>query len=187
MNSKLLWPAALVLLALVAAIVILAALDTGERAAPAAAEATEVEPAPEPVYADLPPGGVSITPRVASGSSPASGGNVAITSVAQALVADTANNLEARGQVFDLIDDAMVTYDIEGLKTLSPLLSHPDPAIREAAIEGIAQLGVVEGAKKLREAARRARTPNEAVLMNETADFLELPEYDPSLHGNLRP
>lgn len=181
MNPKLLWPAALVLLALVAAIVILTALDTGERAAPAASEVTEVEPAPEPVYADLPPGGVSITPRAAPGSPSAAGGTVAITSVDQALIADTTKNEAARDTVLEMIDEATVTYDVEGLVTLGPLLRHADPEIREAAVEGIVQLSEPSGAKTLREAARRTSDPRERDRMIEAAEFLELPPYQPSL------
>jgi hypothetical protein len=179
MNSKLLIPIGLVVLALVAALVILSLLDTNvEKAssssrptpaptAPARAQATT--PAPAQVAAQAP---VSITP-LARPDAP----NGAITTVDQALTADTVNNEPARQAVLEMILDASTTYSVEGLVVLGPMLRHQDPAVSEAAIEGVVQLGETAGAKTLREAARRTSDPRRAARMLEAAEFLELPEY----------
>jgi hypothetical protein len=92
-----------------------------------------------------------------------------------ALAADTINNEEATSQVLTLIEDAYASYDKGALRTLTPLLNHGDPAIREAAIEGFVQLGEPSGAKILRDAARRARRPKESAQMIQAAEFLEIP------------
>lgn len=78
-------------------------------------------------------------------------------------------------EIFQEIEDAMTTYSEEGLPVLKPYLSHPDPEIREAAVEAIVQLAVPSGAAVLKDAARRARSTEEQIRMLEGAEFLELP------------
>jgi hypothetical protein len=97
--------------------------------------------------------------------------------VDQALTADTVNSEPARLAVLEMIDGATTTYSVEGLAVLGPMLRHPDSQIREAAIEGMVQLGETSGSKTLREAARRTSDPRQAARMLEAADFLELPEF----------
>lgn len=178
MNPKFLLPVGLVLLALVAALVILAFLDTGVSPSTSAAKPAAAPPATAPKDptialasepASAPP--TSITP--ARSDAPAD----TITTVDQALTADTANSEPARLAVLEMIDDATTTYSVEGITVLGPMLRHPDYEIREAAIEGMVQLGETSGSKTLREAARRTSDPRQAARMLEAADFLELPEF----------
>lgn len=175
MNPKILIPTALIAAALVIGFLILGFLDTGKPGAVAptgedgdiASESVDVE------YADI------------SGSLPAGDGGVAVQqamigAVDSVSIAGGGGELEAaREQIFETIHDASVTYDVEGLKVLGPLLSHADPEVRAATIEGIIQLGETAGAKTLREAARKAKDPKDAAEMIRAAKFLELPEYQP--------
>lgn len=172
MDKKFLLPAGLIAVAIVAGLVIMFALDTGE---PSAAIAPVEVTKEEVVYADLPTGSLAPVPVQAVAAGP-----VGLSSVQEALAAKTAGNEAARDAVLAMIDEATVTYDVQGLQVLGPLLQHPDPQIREATIEGIVQLSETAGAKTLRDAARQAKNPQEATRMIEAAEFLELPEYVPS-------
>jgi len=176
MNSKLLVPVGLVLAAVVAAIVIFAVLDTSEpvvRQAVAEDVSADIAGDIAVTYADLPTTGAGAGPDLPGTAS-------AIPALPEALAADTVNHEAAREAVLELIDEATVTYDVQGLAVLAPLLQHADREIREATIEGIVQLGETAGAKTLREAARRAKDPREAALMIEGAQFLEVPVYTPA-------
>ncbi|HRJ07586.1 MAG TPA: HEAT repeat domain-containing protein [Prosthecobacter sp.] len=73
------------------------------------------------------------------------------------------------------IEQASITYDAKDLPRIRPFLSHPDPEIREAAINGMIVLGDAAAAPMLREASQIAPTPQEAVRMQEVAAYLELP------------
>ncbi len=174
MNPKILIPAALITAALVIGFLILGFLDTGKPGAASAGEDGDIaSESVEVEYADI------------SGSLPAGGGSVAVQqamigAVDSVSIAGGGGEVEAaREQIFETIHDASVTYDVEGLKVLGPLLGHADPEVRAATIEGIIQLGETAGAKTLREAARKAKEPREAAEMIRAAKFLELPEYQP--------
>lgn len=82
---------------------------------------------------------------------------------------------EARDDTFIRINEAMATYSEEGLPVLKPYLAHSDPEIRDVAVEAIVQLAVPTGAEVLRNAARKAPTPEERIRMLQAAEFLELP------------
>jgi hypothetical protein len=73
------------------------------------------------------------------------------------------------------IQDAAVTYDAKALPRIQPYLLDSDPAVREAAIQGMIILGDAAAGPMLREASRHAKTPQEAVKMLEAADYVELP------------
>jgi hypothetical protein len=73
------------------------------------------------------------------------------------------------------IQEASISYDPKELPKIKPYLQHPDAEVRAAALNGILVLGDAAGAPILREAAKRAPTPQEAVKLLETADYLELP------------
>lgn len=73
------------------------------------------------------------------------------------------------------IEAASISYDARELPRIRPFLTHPDPAVREAAVNGVFILGDAAGAPLLREAARLTATPQEAVRLLEMADYLELP------------
>lgn len=84
-----------------------------------------------------------------------------------------------RQVIREAIHAASISYDPVDLPRIQPYLSHPDPEIREAALNGILVLGHAAGAPLLRDAAKRATSPKEAALLLEKADYLELPSaYD---------
>jgi hypothetical protein len=82
---------------------------------------------------------------------------------------------EQRKEILGKIEEAAVTYDPKGLPLLEPYLLHPDPEIRAAALNGMIVLGEAGAAPMLRDAAKKAPTPKEAVALTEAADYLELP------------
>jgi hypothetical protein len=173
MTTKLLLPAVLILAAIALAILVFVSLDTSreDSAAVVVTDSPEVTAVVPVKYADL-SGSVAFDSVSEIPSDPA---EVVRTSLA----ADTANQPPLKDMVLEVIEDATVTYDVQGLTVLAPLLHHRDPEIREAALEGIIQLGETAGAKTLREAARRAKDPQEVRRLIEAAEFLELPEYQP--------
>lgn len=176
MNTKFLLPMVLVGLAVLVILVIPLFIDTGAVREPTGAAAPRQAPEPTLVRtpASAPAEEVSQPVQsIAVLSGP-------ITSVDQALRADTAGDESARTAVLAMIEEAMVTYSEEGLVVLGPLLRHPDPAIRAAAIDGVVQLGETSGAKVLREASRRVGNSSDAAKMIEAAEFLELPVFLPS-------
>lgn len=81
----------------------------------------------------------------------------------------------ARQTILETIQTASISYDPVELPRIQPFLSHPDPEVRAAALNGIVALGHAAGAALLREAAKRAATPHEAVELLSKADYLELP------------
>lgn len=82
---------------------------------------------------------------------------------------------DQRKMIFAKIEEASVTYDPKGLPLLEPYLLHPDPEVRTAALNGMIVLGEAAAAPMLREAAKKAPNPKEAVALTEAADYLELP------------
>ncbi len=81
----------------------------------------------------------------------------------------------ARQTILETIQTASISYDPVELPRIQPFLTHPDPEVRAAAFNGIVVLGHAAGAPLLREAAKRAATPQEAVELLSKADYLELP------------
>ena len=73
------------------------------------------------------------------------------------------------------IEDASVTYDAKALPLIEPYLLNPDPVVREAAKNGMINLGDAAAGPLLREASRYASTPQEAMALSEAADYVELP------------
>ncbi len=73
------------------------------------------------------------------------------------------------------IDDAIVSYSPEGVGMIAPYLSSRDPEVRDAAIEGLMQLGEPSGAELLRKAARSAANTRERNQLLEAAAFIDLP------------
>ena len=82
---------------------------------------------------------------------------------------------EQRADIAKKIEEASVMYDAKALPLIEPYLLHPDPEVRTAALNGMITLGEAGAAPLLREAAKKAATPKEAVAMGEAADYLELP------------
>jgi hypothetical protein len=173
MNRKLaILPLILVAAGLVLALLIFVGLDTSAGDRPPVSP-PDAHASPEVAYAELEAGSVSIVESTGAARAELP------PTLREAMRADTTQNEAAREVLLEAIDDATVTYDVQGLVTLGPMLSHPDPEIREAAIEGIVQLGETAGAQVLREAAGKSRNPREVEQMIEAAAFLEIPEYRP--------
>lgn len=77
--------------------------------------------------------------------------------------------------VLDELEFAALSYDAEELPVIEPYLLHPDPEIREAALDAMLTLGDAAASPLLRAAAAQAYSPHEAVELLEAADYLELP------------
>lgn len=78
-------------------------------------------------------------------------------------------------RIIDAIQLASVSYDPAELPRIQPYLTHPDPELRQAALDGTIVLGHAAGAPLLRDAARRTANPSEAAELLNKADYLELP------------
>lgn len=78
------------------------------------------------------------------------------------------------------IQEAAVTYSPDGVAAIRPYLKDPDPAIRQAARDGLVQLGEADAVPILREAALRAQDPGEVASLREAADLLALPAWSDS-------
>lgn len=91
-------------------------------------------------------------------------------------VADPARQAEAVAR----IQEAAVTYSPEGVAAIRPFLKDPDPAIRQAARDGLVQLGEADAVPILREAALQAEDPGEVASLREAADLLALPAWSDS-------
>lgn len=83
--------------------------------------------------------------------------------------------LASQEVILKKIEDAAVTYDAKALPQIEPYLSHADAEIREAAKNGMINLGDAAAGPLLRKAAKNAPTPQEAVALLEAADYVELP------------
>lgn len=82
---------------------------------------------------------------------------------------------DARAAILKEIEQASVTYDAKALPDIEPYLLHPDPEVRQAALNGMLILGDAVAGPLLRKAAEKAPTPKEAVAFQEAADYVELP------------
>lgn len=87
----------------------------------------------------------------------------------------TALTEEERLVIFNEIEQASVTYDAKALPDIEPYLLHPNPEVRQAAMNGMVVLGDAAAGPLLRKAAEKAPTPKEAVALGEAADYVELP------------
>jgi len=77
------------------------------------------------------------------------------------------------------INEAAITYDPASLPIIAPHLKSPDPEIRAAAVDAVVVLGDAAGASLLRQAAKTARSSEEAADLRQKADYLELPPATP--------
>jgi len=127
----------------------------------------ETQPAGETARKEqtIPPSSKSDTRE--SATPPNSGGE---TSPKQAALAD-----DERIAILNEIEQAAVTYDAKALPSIEPYLLHPDPEVRQAAMNGMVILGDAAAGPLLRKAAGNAPTPKEAVALGEAADYVELP------------
>ncbi|BCU79097.1 hypothetical protein [Luteolibacter sp. LG18] len=84
---------------------------------------------------------------------------------------------EERDQALAVIEEAVASYEAAAVKRISPYLSSPDRDLRNAAREGLIQLGEPDGIAALRLAATRMSDPADIQACREAADFLELPPW----------
>jgi HEAT repeat protein len=77
--------------------------------------------------------------------------------------------------ILSVIEEAAISYSAEELPKIQPYLSHPDPEVRAAAIQGMITIGEPAAAPLLRAAAQLAASTEEAKAMKEAADYVELP------------
>jgi hypothetical protein len=117
-----------------------------------------------------------ISPRKAESARPnliaRSNENPMPPAIAANSVQSTAPQME---EVLEQIHDASVTYDPKELPKIQPFLTHENPEVRKAAVDGMVILGDASAGAMIREAAKSAPTPQEAVEMLEAADYVELP------------
>lgn len=88
---------------------------------------------------------------------------------------DSTSNAESKQTILEKIHEASITYDPSQLPAIRGYLLHPEAEIREAAVNGMIVLGDASAGPMLREAAKLAPTAKEAVVMEEAADYVELP------------
>ncbi len=81
-----------------------------------------------------------------------------------------------RDVVFQEIQSAVITYSPEGVKPIARHLTDSDPEIREAARQGLVQLGEADAIPVLRHAASQL-DEIEAKACQEAASLLELPSW----------
>ena len=97
------------------------------------------------------------------------------TALEAPLAPAAASTALALPQILDAIQEASISYDAKELPKIQPHLIHPDPEVREAALNGVLVLGDAAGSPLLRQAAGTLKDPREAVKYLEAADYLELP------------
>lgn len=171
MDKKFILPIALIMGAAVLAFFVL--LGPGpEPAATVVSEDLSLEEDPSYSSLDGDAGFGGGTGSVASAGSQGSAGLPSATGVS---VATPSAPPEV---ILERIDDAIVSYSPEGVGRIAPYLSSRDADVREAAIEGLMQLGEPSGAELLRKAARSASNPRERRQLLEAAAFIDLPPVE---------
>ena len=81
----------------------------------------------------------------------------------------------ASGKDIARIESLVAAGEAASLPSLAAYLTHSDPSLREAAREGMLQMGLAEAAPLLRAAADKLKDPREAIALLDAADFLSLP------------
>ena len=89
-------------------------------------------------------------------------------------------------EVLMAMNEAAITYDPASLPVIAPHLKSTDPEIRAAAADAIIVLGDAAGSSLLRQAAKTARTREEADDLQQKADYLELPPATPEFLKQMR-
>jgi HEAT repeat protein len=109
-------------------------------------------------------------PRATKGERP---GGTPAARTGRTVPVDTPRGDEAHAA----IHDAVVTYSPAGVRAIRPFLTDPDPALRQAARDGMVQLGESDAIPFLREAATRLDDPAEKESLRAAADLLALPSW----------
>lgn len=94
---------------------------------------------------------------------------------AEKIVAPSSQPPVKKEEILSVIEEASISYSAEELPKIQPYLSHPDPEVRAAAIQGMITIGEPAAAPLLRAAAQLAASTEEAKAMKEAADYVELP------------
>ncbi|MCW0218128.1 MAG: HEAT repeat domain-containing protein [Prosthecobacter sp.] len=94
---------------------------------------------------------------------------------AEKIVAPSSQPPVKKEEILSVIEEASISYSAEELPKIQPYLSHPDPEVRAAAIQGMITIGEPAAAPILRAAAQLAASTEEAKAMKEAADYVELP------------
>ncbi len=118
----------------------------------------------------------------AAGSAPASGRPPvrAAAGGAPRLPHPATGDPQQQEQVAEIIQQAVVTYSPAGVALIRPYLLDPDPVIRQAARDGLVQLGEADAIPFLRAAAGKLEAPEEVASLHEAADLLALPAWSDS-------
>ena len=91
----------------------------------------------------------------------------------------SAGELEAREAAREVILEKMhfaaTSYDAAELPVIRPYLESPDPELRAAAVDAMLLLGDSSAGWMLREAAKRLGSVEEQKVMNEAAEYIEMP------------
>jgi hypothetical protein len=83
-------------------------------------------------------------------------------------------------QATAVIHEAMATYAASGVHSIRVYLLDPDPSVRQAARDGLVQLGEADAIPHLRAAAAKLEDPAEIASFHEAADLLALPPWSES-------
>lgn len=83
-------------------------------------------------------------------------------------------------QATAVIHEAMTTYAPSGVHAIRVYLLDSDPAVRQAARDGLVQLGEPDAVPHLRAAAAKLEDPAEIASFHEAADLLALPAWSDS-------
>lgn len=117
--------------------------------------------------------------KVSAPSSPSSPIRTEISKPSSAAITQSeVRKVESHQEALEQMHEASITYDKAQLKVIQPYLTHPDAELRSAAINAMVVLGDASAGPLLREAAKNAPSPREAVAMEEAADYVELPSAD---------
>lgn len=110
-----------------------------------------------------------------SATSPAIANSFENQPSAEEVVAHSPQPAAKKEAILSAIEEAAISYSAEELPKIQPYLSHPDPEVRAAAIQGMITIGEPAAAPLLRAAAQLAVSTEEAKAMKEAADYVELP------------
>ncbi len=163
-------------IALLAIVLAFVWADSNRNAEPTDTESPAVQTEPKPVRADR---AASVRPDKSfepdGFDAPASDNAEALPETQTANPANIEMTREEVDAVLDELEFAALSYDAVELPVIESYLLHPDPEIREAALDAMLTLGDAAASPMLRAAAAQAYSPHEAVELLEAADFLELP------------
>lgn len=90
---------------------------------------------------------------------------------------------KSRAEALEKIEEASTSYDPAQLPVIRPYLTHPDPALRTAAVNGMLVLGDASAGPMLRDAAKSLSSPEEAKKMEEAANYVALPSANLKKHA----